>query len=52
MNKKVIYTSTFPLKNKMQYFLFEPKVVPKGYDFVCFTNNEDFESDEDSSYST
>ena len=29
----------------MQYFLFEPKVVPKGYDFVCFTDNEDFESD-------
>ena len=45
MNKKVIYTSTFPHKNNMEYFLFEPEVIPQGYDFVCFTNNTNFKSD-------
>ena len=44
MNKKVIYTSTFPHKNKLEYFLFEPEVVPSGYDFVIFTDNVDFKS--------
>jgi hypothetical protein len=44
MNKKVIYTSTFPHKNKLEYFLFEPEVIPDGYDFVCFTNNTNFKS--------
>ena len=45
MNKKVIYTATFPHKNNMDYFLFEPEVIPEGYDFVCFTNNTNFKSD-------
>ena len=44
-NKKVIYTATFPHKNKLEYFLFEPEVIPVGYDFVCFTNNTNFKSD-------
>ena len=43
-NKKVIYTATFPHKNKLEYFLFEPEVIPVGYDFVCFTNNTNFKS--------
>ena len=38
MNKKVIYTATFPHQNNMDYILFEPEVIPDGYDFVCFTN--------------
>ena len=45
MNKKVIYTATFPHNNNMDYFLFEPEVIPDGYDFVCFTNNENLKSD-------
>ena len=45
MNKKVIYTATFPHKNNMDYFLFEPEIIPEGYDFVCFTNNTNFKSD-------
>tara|TARA_R110002167_G_scaffold79374_4_gene219062 strand:+ start:90 stop:830 length:741 start_codon:yes stop_codon:yes gene_type:complete len=44
MNKKVIYTATFPHDNDMDYFLFEPEVIPDGYDFVCFTNNTNFKS--------
>jgi len=34
MNKKVIYTATFPHKNNMDYFLFDPEVIPDGYDWV------------------
>ena len=45
MNKKVIYTSTFSHENNLDYFLFEPEVIPSGYDFVVFTDNTGFESD-------
>lgn len=34
MNNKVIYTAIFGEKDE----LLQPKVIPKGYDFICFTD--------------
>ena len=41
MNKKVIYTSIFG----SEYYLHEPSVKLDGWDFLCFTDNPDYESD-------
>ena len=41
MNKKVIYTSIFG----SEYYLHEPDVKLDGWDFICFTDNPDYESD-------
>ena len=41
MNKKVVYTSIFG----PEYYLHEPEVKLDGWDFVCFTDRIDFESD-------
>ena len=35
MNKKVIYTSIFG----SEYYLHDPEVDMKGWDFICFTDN-------------
>ena len=40
MNKKVIYTSIFG----SEYYLHDPEVDMKGWDFVCFTDNPNYES--------
>ena len=41
MNSKVIYTSIFG----EEYYLHEPEVNLDGWDFICFTDRTDFESD-------
>ena len=41
MNKKVIYTAIF---GDDQY-LHDPDIIPEGFDFICFTNNENYKSD-------
>ena len=41
MNKKVIYTSIFG----SEYYLHEPSVKLDGWDFLCFTDNPNYESD-------
>jgi len=41
MNKKVIYTAIFGT----DYYLHEPEVPIKGYDFICFTNDPNLKSD-------
>ncbi len=40
MNKKVIYTSIFG----SEYYLHEPDLSMKGWDFICFTDNPNYES--------
>ncbi len=40
MNKKVIYTSIFG----SEYYLHDPEVDMKGWDFICFTDNPNYES--------
>ena len=40
MNKKVIYTAIFGGKDILQ----EPKLLPKGFDFVCFTDDRNVKS--------
>ena len=42
MNKKVIYTATFGTDN---YHLHKPDVDVNEYDFVCFTDNTNFNGD-------
>ena len=39
-NKKVIYTALFGERGK----IIEPKVLPEGWDFVCFTDRHDLKS--------
>ena len=39
MNKKVIYTSIFG----SEYYLHDPEVDMKGWDFVCFTDNPNYD---------
>ena len=41
---KVIYTAVFGVTEENNYHLHEP-VVKGDWDFVCFTDNENFESD-------
>ena len=41
MNKKVIYTSIFG----DNYYLHDPEIKLKGYDFICFTDNPKYQSD-------
>jgi len=41
MNKKVIYTSIFG----SEYYLHEPSVELKGWDYICFTDNPNYKSD-------
>ena len=41
MNKKVVYTSIFG----PQFYLHDPKMKLDGWDFVCFTDRTDIESD-------
>ena len=44
INKKVIYTAVFGVTEENNYHLHDPTV--KGdWDFVCFTDNENFKSD-------
>jgi len=40
MNKKVIYTSIFG----SEYYLHDPEVDMEGWDFICFTDNPNYES--------
>ncbi len=40
MNNKVIYTAIFGKYDKLK----EPRVIPEGFDFICFTD-QDFVSD-------
>ena len=40
-NKTVIYTAIFGGKDN----LIEPEFIPKGCDFICFTDNENLKSD-------
>lgn len=40
MNKKVIYTALFGERGTLN----EPAYVPKGWDFVCFTDRDDLSS--------
>ena len=39
--KKVIYTSIFG----DNYYLHDPEIKLKGYDFICFTDNPKYQSD-------
>lgn len=39
-NKKVIYTAIFGGKDTLH----EPLFVPKGFDFICFTDNKELQS--------
>ena len=41
MNKKVIYTSVFG----SEYYLHDPEVEMKDWDFICFTDNPNYKSD-------
>ena len=41
MNKKVIYTSVFG----SEYYLHNPEVEMKDWDFICFTDNPNYKSD-------
>ena len=41
MNKKVIYTSIFG----SEYYLHDPEVDMKDWDFICFTDNPNYKSD-------
>ena len=41
---KVIYTAVFGVTEENNYYLHEP-VVKGDWDFVCFTDNENFKSD-------
>lgn len=41
MNNKVIYTACFG----RGYYLHDPDIISEGYDYVCFTDNEEFASD-------
>ena len=41
MNSKVIYTSIFG----PEYYLHDPEVKLDDWDFICFTDRTDFESD-------
>ena len=41
MNSKVIYTSIFG----EEYYLHDPEMELDGWDFICFTDRTDFESD-------
>ena len=45
MNKKVIYTSVFGCSEENNYHLHKPDVKLEGYDFICFTDNQNFKSD-------
>jgi hypothetical protein len=41
MSKKVIYTAIFG----DNYFLHDPTIVSKEYDYICFTDSENYQSD-------
>ena len=45
MNKKVIYTSVFGCTEENNYHLHKPDVDLSGWDFICFTDNPNFNSD-------
>jgi len=39
-SKKIIYTALFGERGRLH----DPKVVPKGWDFICFTDRDDLQS--------